>query len=41
MRCPWDAVWTMPAVEFLNVLAYRRDRDDWEKAALDRWKKSH
>ena len=27
MRCSWDAVWDKPAVEFLNVLAYRKDKD--------------
>ena len=41
MRCSWDEVWAMPAVEFLNVLAYRKDKAEWEKEALDRWKKTH
>ena len=41
MRCSWDEVWSMPAVEFLNVLAYRKDKTEWENEALDRWKKTH
>ena len=41
MRCSWDAVWAMPAVQFLNTLAYRRDKDEWEKEAMERWKRSH
>jgi hypothetical protein len=31
----------MPAIQFLNVLAYRMDRDEWEKEAIERWKKTH
>lgn len=41
MRCSWDEVWSMPAVEFLNVLAYRKDKTEWEKESLDRWKRTH
>ena len=41
MRCSWDAVWDKPAVEFLNVLAYRKDKDAAEKEALERWKRTH
>ena len=41
LRCPWDEVWTKPAVEFLNVLAYRKDRDAREREALERWKRTH
>ena len=40
-RCPWDAVWVMPALQFLNVLAYRKDKDEWEAEAMERWKRSH
>lgn len=41
MRCGWDAVFEMPAVEFLNVLSYRRDKDKAEKDEIERWKKTH
>ena len=41
MRCSWDEVWAKPAIEFLNVLAYRKDKDQWEKDARERWKRSH
>lgn len=41
MRCPWEEVWAMPAVQFLNILAYRRDKDQAEKEAAERWKRTH
>lgn len=41
MRCSWDDVWVKPAVEFLNVLAYRKDKDAAEKEALNKWKREH
>lgn len=41
MRCPWDAVWDKPAVEFLNTLAYRKDKDRAERAAAERWRRTH
>ena len=41
LRCSWDAVWEKPALEFLNTLAYRKDKTEWEKEALERWKKTH
>lgn len=41
MRCSWDDVWNKPAVEFLNVLAYCKDKARYEKEYLERWKRSH
>ena len=41
LRCSWDDVWGKPALEFLNILAYRRDRDAKEKDAVERWKRTH
>lgn len=41
MRCSWDAVFEKPAVEFLNVLSYRRDKDQAEKDAIERFKRTH
>ncbi len=41
LRCPWSEVWTMPAIEWLNVLAYRKDKAEWEKEAMERWKRTH
>lgn len=34
-------MWVMPALQFLNVLAYRKDKDEWEAEAMERWKRSH
>lgn len=41
MRCSWDDVFNKPAIEFLNVLCYRKDRDAEEKAAIENFKKTH
>ena len=41
MRCSWDVVWDKPAVEFLNVLAYRKDKDAKAEEMLDKWKRTH
>ena len=41
MRCSWDVVLDKPAVEFLNVLAYRKDKDAAEKEAIEKWKRTH
>lgn len=41
MRCSWDEVWAKPVIEFLNVLAFRKDKDQWKKEARERWKRSH
>ena len=29
------------AVEFLNILAYRKDKNEEEKRKLDEWKRRH
>lgn len=31
----------MTAVEFLNTLAYRKDKDARDKAEIERWKRTH
>lgn len=31
----------MTAMEFLNILAYRRDRQAHDNAMLEKWKKAH
>jgi hypothetical protein len=41
MRCSWDDVWHKSAIEFLNVLSYRKDRDREEKEAMERWRRTH
>ena len=38
-RCSWDEVWVMTAIEFLNILAYRKDKAEKEKADIERWKR--
>lgn len=39
MRQSWDSVFRMPALEFLNVVAYRRDKAEEEKRQIEKWKK--
>ena len=41
MRCSWHDVFALPAVEFLNTLAYRIDRNERERQAIERYKKTH
>lgn len=41
LRCSWDEVWSKPAVEFLNILAYRRDKDAREREAVEKWRRTH
>lgn len=41
LRCSWDDVWRMTAIEFLNILCYRRDKDEREKKEIEKWKNSH
>lgn len=40
-RCPWSEVWAIGAVEFLNLLCYRRDRAERDRRALEEWKRRH
>ena len=40
-RQPWKEIWEMNIVEFLNILCYRRDKREWEKAELEKWKRTH
>jgi hypothetical protein len=41
MRCDWDTVWVMPAIEFLNVLSYSKDRDARAAEAIRNFEKTH
>lgn len=40
-RCSWDDVWKMTAIEFLNIISYRKDKAERERAELERWKNTH
>ena len=39
MRVSWDDVFRMPAIEFLNVVCYRKDKADEERRRIEQWKK--
>jgi len=39
--CSWDAALEKPALEFLNVLAYIKDKTAWEEAEREKWQKLH
>jgi len=36
LRISWDEVLAKSAVEFLNILAYRKDKHNWEKESIRR-----
>lgn len=40
-RESWSHVWNISIVEFFNTLAYCHDKREWEKAELEKWKKTH
>ena len=40
-RCSWDVVWDMPVQEFLNIICYRRDKNEHEKQEIEKWKMTH
>ena len=37
----WAHVWEMNIIEFFNLLAYRKDKREWEKAEMEQWKRTH
>ena len=41
MRCSWQEVFDMPALEFLNVIAYRIDRNAKDKRDIELYKRTH
>lgn len=40
-RCSWDEVMRWTAIEFLNILSYRKDKIAKEKQELEEWKRTH
>jgi hypothetical protein len=40
-RCSWDEVLRWTAIEFLNILSYRKDKIDKEKKDIEEWKRTH
>jgi hypothetical protein len=40
-RTPWAEVWEMPVIEFLNMLAYRRDKIEQKKKEHQEWIRTH
>ena len=41
MGISWDALFGKPAVEFLNVCAYLKDKGEHDALELEKWKKTH
>lgn len=41
MRCSWQQVFDLPAVAFLNVIAYRIDRNARDKEEIELYKQTH
>jgi len=40
-RISWDDTVRLSAVEFLNILSYRKDKAKMEEARLEQWKRTH
>ena len=40
-RCSWDEVLRWSAVEFLNILSYRKDKIAKDTEEIEKWKKTH
>ena len=41
MRQGWNDTFRMTALEFLNVIAYRKDKAEEERRQIEKWKKQH
>lgn len=39
MRVSWDEVFRLPALQFLNMICYRKDKAEEEKRKIEQWKK--
>ena len=40
-RCSWDEVFRKPVREFLNIVCYAKDRVEFEKRNIEKWKRRH
>ena len=40
-RQGWPAVYAMPVMEFLNIVCYCRDKAEFRRQEIDRWKRTH
>ena len=40
-RETWDAVLRYTAAEFLNKLAYRKDKEEQRKRDIEKWQRTH
>ena len=38
-RCPWSEVWQMSALEFLNLLAYAKDKAERRRREIEAWRR--
>lgn len=41
LRISWHEVYKLPVIEFLNILAYVKEKNRKEKEALKRWQQSN
>ncbi len=40
-KMTWHQVLSMQVTEFLNINCYIRDKNNYEKAQMEKWRKSH
>lgn len=41
MRESWSTVYEMPVIEFLNILAYRNDKNEKMRSEQEKWRRTH
>ena len=41
MRISWNEAFKLNLIEFLNVLCYIHDKNDWERKQLEDYKRNH
>lgn len=41
MRVPWSEVLLMNVHQFLNVNCYIRDKNNYEKEQMEKWRRTH
>lgn len=37
----WYEVFEMNIIEFLNITCYIRDKNNWEKEQMEKWRRAH
>lgn len=41
MRCSWDDILRVTAIEFLNIICYSKDKAAWQQDEIKKWQKKN